>query len=169
MGVVPLSFVKIDPPKKNEEYQSGWTPLITSFWFDGVSENDPTMTKLMALLAEFYKFGSETFQKLQTEPYQMEPEISKMLGTGKVTMYDGVGEVLETWTFYQMWPHSVNFGDLCYSSDPSFDIEITWRFKECDHIIHSVTSCPAPNLLDPSRNLQLPPLGESQPSMSQQH
>jgi len=134
-GNIPATLVALKEgrPKKNEEYKTGWEPLTFTVRCEGPAEND-LGTPFLHLLAQFYKFGWETFRDWHQNGIEnMEHEISQMLGTGTLTLYSGLGEVMESWTYKYMWPHSVNFGDLCYSSDPTIDLEITWRFKECLH------------------------------------
>ena len=48
--------------------------------------------------------------------------------TGTLTMFDGHGATLEKWTLRQMWPQSINWGDLDYSSSETQDIEVTMRY-----------------------------------------
>lgn len=50
-------------------------------------------------------------------------------GTGILTLYDGCGVGLEKWTLTDLWPTSVNFGDLDYSSSDEVTIEVTLRFS----------------------------------------
>jgi hypothetical protein len=134
-NIEPTAVVIKEKPKKNETYQTGWEPLIFTVSYNGETNMEYGMP-FLNLLAQFYKFGWETFSEWSRGGVEnMEHEISQMLGTGKLTMYSGIGEVMESWTYKQMWPHSVNFGELCYSSDPTVDLEITWRFKECMHYI----------------------------------
>lgn len=88
----------------------------------------------------------------------MEHEITQMLGKGTLTLYSGIGDLLEKWTFDKMWPHSVNFGDLCYSSDPTVDLEITWRFKECQYYIPELQNQPKDEVVQTSlSSTPLPP------------
>lgn len=122
------------PPKKDVTYLNGWAPLLTVFHSDGISDDfEPHMTQLFTLLAKFYDFGGKLFEDLKSAwPGEMEEKVSKMLGEIRLTnTKDGT-----IWLFKQVWPHSVNFGDLCYSSDPSVDVEVTWRFKECQQLVY---------------------------------
>jgi hypothetical protein len=141
-NIEPTQVVVKEKPKRSEVYQSGWEPVTFTISYDGLSNPDHGMP-FLNLLAQFYKFGWETFQQWSEGGVEnMESEISQMLGQGVLTLYSGIGEVMEKWTFDKMWPHSVNFGDLCYSSDPTVDLEITWRFKECQYYIPELQSRP---------------------------
>jgi hypothetical protein len=50
-------------------------------------------------------------------------------GTGVLTMLDGTGKALETWTMFDCWPQAVNFGELDYSSAEEATIELTLRYQ----------------------------------------
>ena len=50
-------------------------------------------------------------------------------GTGTLTMYDGCGAPMEQWTLSHVWPQSINFGDLDYSSSEEANIELTLRYS----------------------------------------
>jgi hypothetical protein len=50
-------------------------------------------------------------------------------GTGLLTMLDGTGKALETWTMFDCWPQAVNFGELDYSSAEEATIELTLRYQ----------------------------------------
>lgn len=45
-------------------------------------------------------------------------------------LYDGVGTPIETWTLRHVWPQSINFGDLDYSSSEELTVELTLRYSE---------------------------------------
>lgn len=104
-----------------------WAPLVTTF-FDAQPDD---LKDLYSLLAKFYDFGALLFK--EDDPSEKLEQIKDSLGVGKIIMYDGCGNPLEEWEMRGLWPHSVNFGDLCYSSSSEIDIEITWRFKECSY------------------------------------
>ena len=43
-------------------------------------------------------------------------------------MYDGCGNVLETWVFESVWPQSIDFGDLDMSSSEVMTCDLTLRY-----------------------------------------
>jgi len=43
-------------------------------------------------------------------------------------MYDGCGNVIETWTFDNAWPQSIEFGDLDMTSSEVLTCEVTLRY-----------------------------------------
>lgn len=51
-------------------------------------------------------------------------------GTGVLTLFDGCGKSMERWTLGGVWPQSINFGDLDFSSSEEVTIELTLRYFE---------------------------------------
>jgi len=49
-----------------------------------------------------------------------------------INMWDGCGGLLETWTLRDVWPTSVNFGDLDYANSEEATIELTLRYSEVE-------------------------------------
>jgi hypothetical protein len=43
-------------------------------------------------------------------------------------MYNGCGDVLETWVFENAWPQAVEFGDLDMSSSDVVTCDLTIRY-----------------------------------------
>jgi hypothetical protein len=64
---------------------------------------------------------------------------------GILQLYDGCGTPMERWTMENVWPQSVNFGDLDYSDSGEVTIELTLRYSDvafealCPH--HKPVSC----------------------------
>jgi hypothetical protein len=54
--------------------------------------------------------------------------------TGVVTLYDGCGVSLEQWQLQHMWPTSINFNDLDYSSSEECTIELTLRYSDVAYV-----------------------------------
>ncbi len=50
--------------------------------------------------------------------------------TGVLNMYDGCGTLLESWQLLHMFPKSIDFGELDYSSSDAAEIAITLRFSD---------------------------------------
>jgi hypothetical protein len=48
---------------------------------------------------------------------------------GILNMLDGCGSVIETFTYNQPWPKSIDFGDLDYGSSDECNIELTMRYQ----------------------------------------
>lgn len=58
--------------------------------------------------------------------------------TAVIKMWDGCGQLLESWTLSDVWPTAVNFGDLDYSSSEEATIELTLRYSSVKY----VAECP---------------------------
>ena len=43
-------------------------------------------------------------------------------------MYDGCGEILETWTFENVWPNNIEWGELDMSDSSYVTIDLTLRY-----------------------------------------
>ncbi len=102
-----------------------WQPLKTVLLIpDGYQvEEDSEIAKLYAVLAKVYDLGGDTFQKMQVDdPKAVLDEVAPLLGTATMTS-DSV-----EWTLEGLWPHQINFGDLCYSTSSEMEIEVLWRF-----------------------------------------
>lgn len=50
--------------------------------------------------------------------------------TAVIKMWDGCGSLLETWELKDVWPTSVNFGDLDYANSEEATIELTLRYSD---------------------------------------
>lgn len=54
-------------------------------------------------------------------------------GTALLTMYDGCGSIIESWLLGSVFPTSINFGDLDYSSSDPATIELTLRYSDVQY------------------------------------
>lgn len=50
------------------------------------------------------------------------------IGTCRIELYDGVGEVIETWKLENAWPNNIEFGDLDYGSSDILSVDLTLRY-----------------------------------------
>jgi hypothetical protein len=48
--------------------------------------------------------------------------------TATLEMYDGCGEIIETWVYENIWPQSVEFGDLDMSTSDLVVCDLTLRY-----------------------------------------
>ena len=62
-------------------------------------------------------------------PINPEKFAEGIMGNAKLTMYLGDGTATEEWILTDIWFESINFGELCYSSDPNVDIELTIAYR----------------------------------------
>jgi T4-like virus tail tube protein gp19 len=148
-GIVPPDFVKTAgrPSFTVEETQLDflneriWIPgkgiweTITVTYYDAASS---TTSALYSWLATVYNFTNLCrFQASDPKTYG---------ATGTIMMLDGCGNLIETWQMLNMWPTSVKFGDLDYTSSDVTEIELTLRYSGvtytnvCPGV--PVTACP---------------------------
>lgn len=143
-GDVPENLVKISsrPQLNIEETQIDflhgrmWIPgkgnweTMTVTYYDIVSGSED-VTKLYSWLKTIYEFDNPTF--LRQSSVRGSESTGAPRGWGAkatLNLYDGVGTVVETWQLGMVWPTSVNFGDLDYSSSDLVEIELTLRYSE---------------------------------------
>lgn len=67
-------------------------------------------------------------------------------GRGRILLYDGCGIPLEGWLLNNMWPQSVNFGELDMGSSDEVTIELTLRYSQVQYVSYcpaqSINKCP---------------------------
>lgn len=62
----------------------------------------------------------------------------------RVESYDGIGNVVERWKLENVWPISIDFGELDYASSDIMTIELQLRYDRAYIIETQETQCPAP-------------------------
>lgn len=133
----PTEVIVLDRPSRDPQYRSGWAAVVTVFRTDGSPEAGERVRPLFEVLARMYDFGSRTFGRWRDGGIEnMERDFAPLLGTVTLTRLDyrqREWRKAESWAMAHAWPHSVNFGDLCYSSDPTVDLEVTWRFGAMEY------------------------------------
>lgn len=67
-------------------------------------------------------------------------------GQGLILLYDGCGNALEGWLLNNVWPVTVNFGELDMASSDECTIELTMRFANVQYRSYcptgTITKCP---------------------------
>jgi hypothetical protein len=118
--------------------QDGWEisnkhEIITTFTFDGLTvyEDGSNIAleerELLSIFAEFFDFGAKYFKNGELNGDDVAAKLRLQLGE----LYLGnQPKSTYSYRFTGVWPHSVNFGELCYSSDPTVHLEVTWKYKE---------------------------------------
>lgn len=131
---VPKHFVKVAarPQIDIDEVELNFLNAVT--WLPGkarwqtmnvtyIDVASQEMAPLYNWLASVYNF---------TDPVNLEmgSQRKDYTATGVLKLYDGCGQLLERWTMMDMWPTSINFGDLDYSSSDEVTIELTMRYSQ---------------------------------------
>lgn len=133
---VPPHFVKtagrpdftIEDTELNFLNETIWIPgkgkweTITVTYYDAAG---PQSSELLKYLRGVYDFADDC-RFMNSKP-------SEYAGTGTLVMLDGNGYPLERWRLRNMWPTSVKFGELDYSSSDVAEIELTLRYSQVQH------------------------------------
>lgn len=141
-GVVPPSFVRtsglpnisIEPYELNylneKTWVSGkpaWEPITATY----INAAVPDLFPLFNWVSSIYNFTNNSrFMGSKASDYQ---------GNALIYLYDGCGQLLQSWQLGNVWPESINFGTLAYDSSDTVDVELTLRYSNV--IFTSV--CPA--------------------------
>ena len=110
---------KIWVPGKGE-----WDDLTVTYndVVGGSASSD--MSNLYSWLAAVYDFSSYASVSSQDQA-SMNTDYT---GDGTLTMLDGCGNTLESWQIKDMWPTTINFGDLDYNSSDIAEISLTFKY-----------------------------------------
>jgi hypothetical protein len=132
-NVVPESFVtvagrpnlSIEETEINHLNAKTWIPGKASWETIAVTYLDVAHSEMRTLwnwLATVYDF---------TDPVNLHQGNKRNWdATGVLNMFDGCGTLLEGWEMQHMFPTSINFGDVDYSSSDIATIELTLRFSD---------------------------------------
>lgn len=134
---VPSSYVKtaarphleIDEVELNYLNAKTWIPGKASWQTMTVTYIDVAsidVGPLFSWLASVYNF---------TDPntLQMGSRRSDYTATAVLKMWDGCGSLLETWQMKDVWPTSIDFGEVSYDSSDLAEISLTMRYSEVSY------------------------------------
>jgi len=119
--------LSIDETELNFLNEKMWIPgkvsyeTITVTYID-VAPKEQASANLYAWLGTVYQFWNPN-RKMGTSVSQYGARATLML-------YDPCGQPIERWSFEDMWPQAINFGDLDMSSSDTVDIELTLRYSK---------------------------------------
>jgi len=155
---IPKTFVKvgarpqIDFDETQIDFLNGrmWLPGKGVFQTMAVTYYDVTTASLannlFGWIASVYNIYDPCY-------LQMGSRVGDYQGVAKLYLYDGCGNALEGWMLQNVWPQSVNFGDLDMGSDEVCTVELTLRYTNvqyCSFCPNSTpnfcecTGCPSP-------------------------
>lgn len=128
-GMISPKEVKV-PTTLGHERFGEWYVFRTEFqWNYEDKEADERHRDLMTCLGSFYAGGSKMFEQagepganIMESLRAMQHLFGKGLLKGTVT-----GKV---WEAKVMWPKTIDFGELCYQTEPIAEINITWHCRE---------------------------------------
>lgn len=126
-GKIDPLFVKVScrpiiPGKEDDNNKSFMTTIYDI--------QDDKLQGFYKICQYFMQFGSDLFD---AEGFPT-PSVQEMLGKAKLGMYDGLGNLVEEWMFSGVWPKSMNFGDLDYSSSDETTIEVLWKYQSVQYL-----------------------------------
>lgn len=149
MGEITPQIVRVAvrPEWDNEKKEPKQGGSFTTTFLDFKNEDNP---KIYEIMSKFYRFGGKLFEEEGTSLSDMKA----MMGTATLEilcptaercpncdhilpnrMFMGTGplEPIEEWKFTAVWPSTVDFGELCYSSSEEVYLTITWRYKTSEY------------------------------------
>jgi hypothetical protein len=131
---VPKHYVKVAarPNLNVEEVEVNFLNATT--WIPGKAKWE-TMTVTYidvatAEMASLYNWLASVYNFTDPIQLQMGSQRKDYTATGILKLWDGCGQLLETWTMKDVWPTNVNFGELDYSSSEEVTIELTLRYSD---------------------------------------
>lgn len=134
---VPASFVKtasrpsltIEETDINFLNEKTWIPGKASWEAIDVTYYDVSASEnigLLSWLASVYDFTNDTCR-------WMNAKRQDYAGSGILRLLDGCGNIMEQWILNDMWPTSIKFGDLDYSSSEVCEIALTLRYSKVEY------------------------------------
>ena len=104
--------------------------LNETVYFPGKPEWKPvtlTLYDLKKNLHPVFEWLSEVYDPKTSSEYNPSCDGFKK-PQATLELYDGCGEVIETWVFESVWPQSIEFGDLDMSSSELVTCDLTLRY-----------------------------------------
>ena len=131
-----LSFEELELNFLNERaWLSGkptWEPLNVTFIDCQMAGNGQGAADALSRWAHLvYQYGKPSESGAMSTPGEQYKADSATL-----IMYDGIGDTLETWNLYGVWPQQVNWGDLDYTNNDTADIEVVFRFDNAEQLLN---------------------------------
>jgi hypothetical protein len=108
-----------------------WEALTITYY--DVSDQGNANNALFTWLATTYNFTDPVGLHQSTLRGQNGVQSGGYGCDGTLQLYDGCGIPLERWTLNGMWPQSINFGELDYSSSEECTIEVTTRYDTAQY------------------------------------
>ena len=126
----------VDSDGSKRPGKTRWLPLTVKYFWP--EETPDESTDLFQALADIYGFGAVHLKESKS-PDELMSKIATHLGSGVLSRYHKQsGTMIEEWRLKGLWPHSVNFGEMCYSTRADIEIEIVWRFTDAEYVTNSI-------------------------------
>lgn len=151
-GTVPQHYVKVAsrPQVDIDEVEINYLNGVT--WLPGKAKWQTMNVTYIDVatddIAPLYSWLASVYNFTDPVKLQMGSRRTDYTATGVLQLYDGCGEILERWTMKDVWPTSINFGDLDYASSDEVTIELTMRYSQVKYEPlcpkFNITSCCSP-------------------------
>ena len=135
---VQRSYVKVAarPNLEVEEVEVNF--LNAKTWIPGkASWQTMTVTYIdVATLevAPLFNWLASVYNFTNPVTLEMGSQRSDYTATAILKLWDGCGNLMETWTMKDVWPTGINFGELDYSSSEECTIELTMRYSDVRYV-----------------------------------
>ncbi len=144
VGLIPRHYVKVAARPQLEIDETEINFLNGTTWIPGKGKWQPINVTYIDVvdrdMASLYNWIASIYD--YTDPVGLKnTEKAGWNATAILTMYDGCGSPLETWSLGSCWPQSINFGDVDYASSEESTIELTLRYSEVKYL---ATCAPQP-------------------------
>jgi hypothetical protein len=107
------------------------TMTVTYYDVAGKTAGGVSVSSIFGWIASVYDITDPT-------NLYMGSKLSDYEGNATIFLYDGCGNALEGWLLRNVWPQSVNFGELDMSSSEECTVELTLRYSN----VHYKSYCP---------------------------
>lgn len=99
--------------------KASWETMTVTY----IDVADFDMGPLFSWLTSIYNFADPV-------NLQMGSQRRDYTATALIKLWDGCGNLLELWTLRNVWPTTINFGELDYSSSEETTVELTLRYSD---------------------------------------
>lgn len=132
-GRIPAHYVKIANRPKLSIEETPLNFLNGKSWIPGKGEWEPInityydvatqdVGPLFSWLASVFNFTDPNYLNMGTMRYDY-------AATGILKIWSGCGDLIEIWELIDLWPNSIDFGELDYSSSDVALIDLTLRYS----------------------------------------
>jgi hypothetical protein len=132
IGVIPAWYVKTSarPQLEMDELELHYLNAVT--WMAGKGKWQPITVVYYdvtdTVMQPLWSWISTVYELLDPATlHQSEP--SGYMGSALLTLLDGCGNTVETWQLLNVWPHTINFGELDYAQAEELNIELQLRYS----------------------------------------
>ena len=135
---VPQHYVKIASRPNLSVEETELNFLNAKTWIPGkASWESMTVTYLDVATVEakpLFDWLASVYNFTDPVNLQMGSSRQDYAANAVLKLWDGCGSLMEVWQMQNVWPTSVNFGDLDYSSSDICEIELTLRYSDVSYV-----------------------------------